>query len=96
MMEGTTLILRHCLEGTEGAACIDGWLGKLHDPAKTAEQAPVGDRRWVKTNLGKMPVGSLFIYHPATKTVLECQTMVKEEHAAKLDEARKACESITL
>ena len=43
MMEGTTLILRHCLEGTEGAACIDGWLGKLHDPAKTAEAGVVSD-----------------------------------------------------
>ena len=95
IMEGSTLILRHCPDGTEGAACIDAWTSKLHDPAKT-KHTPVGDRRWVDSKVGKLPVGSLFVYHPATKTVVECQTMVKEAHVAKLAEARAACERLTL
>ena len=94
MMESSSLLLRHCPEGTEGAACLDQTIDKLHDPAKT-KKTPVGERVWVRSSVGKLQNGSLFVYHPGSKKVVECQTYVKPEHEAKLEDARKACESLT-
>ena len=93
MMEGTALLLRFCPETTEGPACIDKLVEKLHDAAKV-EVTTVGDRKWVKSTLGKLVNGSLFVYHPGTKTVVECQTFLQPENEAKLADARKACEGL--
>ncbi len=94
ILEGATLVLRYCPDDKQGDACIDHWVKTLHEGP--VEQTPVGDRRWIKTKLGKIVNGSLFVLHPATKTVVECQLFVTPEHEKFLADMRKACEGLML
>ncbi len=88
------MIVRPCPDGAVDAACIDSWRMSDNYDIDLANKV-VNGRGWLTRKIGDQVDGSLFVFHPATKTVVQCRTLVSSENEDKLAIGRKACESLT-